>query len=62
MSLNIYSWIPSPEVAEHLRQNRTFTLLEKYQLIHDASRPLNEKLEALLELKQKRPENEKNHS
>lgn len=50
MSLDIYSWIPSSEVSEYLRQNRTFTLLEKYQLIHDATRPLEEKLEALLEL------------
>lgn len=50
MSLDIYSWIPSLEVAEYLRQNRTFTVTEKYQLIHDASRPLKEKLEALLNL------------
>lgn len=50
MSLNIYSWIPSSKVAEYLRQNRTFTLLEKYQLIYDAPRPLEEKLEALLKL------------
>ena len=51
MSLDIYSWIPSSEVAEYLRQNRMFTVTEKYQLIHDASRPLEEKLEALLKLK-----------
>ncbi|MBW7571950.1 SMI1/KNR4 family protein [Caproiciproducens faecalis] len=50
MSLDIYGWIPSLEVAEHLRQNRTFTVTEKYQLIHDAPRPLEEKLEALLNL------------
>ena len=50
MSLDIYCWIPSSEVSEYLRQNRTFTVTEKYQLIHDASRPLEEKLEALLEL------------
>lgn len=24
MSLDIYSWIPSSEVSEYLRQNRTF--------------------------------------
>lgn len=50
MSLDIYCWIPSSEVSEYLRQNRTFTVTEKYQLIHDASRSLEEKLEALLEL------------
>lgn len=50
MSLDIYSWIPSLKVAEHLRKNRAFTMTEKYQLIHDASCPLEEKLEALLKL------------
>jgi len=50
MSLDIYSWIPSSEVAEYFRQNRVFTVTEKYQLIHDAPRPLEEKLETLLKL------------
>jgi hypothetical protein len=50
MSFDIYGWIPSLEVAEYFRQNRVFTVTEKYQLIHDAPRPLEEKLEALLKL------------
>lgn len=50
MDLDIYSWIPSSEMAEYFRQNRTFTVTEKYRLIHDAPRPLEEKLEALLKL------------
>ncbi|MDR1547916.1 MAG: hypothetical protein LBT06_04915 [Hungatella sp.] len=50
MSLDIYRWIPSLKVAKHMRRNRTFTPIEKYQLIHDAPRPLEEKLEALLKL------------
>lgn len=47
----VYSWIRSPEIQEHIRKNFQPDVREQFRLIHGAYRPIKEKLSALWDLR-----------